>query len=174
MSHPVEMTSWIGDNNADLRLLVTQRMIPVIQRSSVMLKDWTRIQFGGFSQQKEAENMLYWVRRHMLYTPDPPDIEHIKWPSVMLSEIGRLGHSVGDCDDYVMLYATLVRSREIPTRIVLTAREPVLDGAGEYQFDHIYTRVRVDWQNWITVDPSSEGAMGWETNPRYLTEDFDV
>jgi hypothetical protein len=171
------MTSWIGDDNHAIRELVKDRMIPRIRDAGANrgVREWARVNFGQDTQAHEAELILYWVRRHMIYTPDPPDVEHVKWPSALFDEIRRLGHATGDCDDYVMLYASITTARDIPTRLVITARHPVVDGTGEYQFDHIYTRVRPDsGQDWIPVDPSSEGAMGWETTERYLTEDFDA
>jgi transglutaminase-like putative cysteine protease len=177
MAQPVEMTSWIGDDNDAIRELVRDRMIPRIKDAaeSRTVREWARINFAQVTQAEEAESILYWVRRHMLYTPDPPDIEHVKWPSALFDEIRRLGHATGDCDDYVMLYAAITRARDIPTQLRITARKPVVDGTGEYQFDHIYTRVKPDYGGaWIPVDPSSEGAMGWETTERYLTEDFDA
>ncbi len=176
MPRPVEMTSWIGDDNDAIRDLVKQRMIPRIRDAgrSQQVREWARINFGNMSQAAEAEHILYWVRRNMVYTPDPPNVEHVKWPSALFDEIRRLGHATGDCDDYVMLYATLTVARDIPTRLTIAARHPVVDGTGEYQFDHIYTRVQLDAGDWRPVDPSSEGALGWETPERYLTEDFDV
>lgn len=177
MPRPVEMTSWIGDDNDAIRDLVKNRMIPRIRDAAQnrLVQTWARINFGQSNQKNEAENILYWVRRSMIYTPDPPDVEHVKWPSALFDEIRRLGHATGDCDDYVMLYATVTAARNIPTQLRVAARHPVVDGTGEYQFDHIYTRVKPDYgQDWIPVDPSSEGALGWETPERYLTEDFDV
>jgi transglutaminase-like putative cysteine protease len=177
MARPVEMTSWIGDDNDAIRELVKNRMIPRIRNAAQapQVREWARINFAHTTQAEEAERILYWVRRHMIYTPDPPDVEHVKWPSALFDEIRRLGHATGDCDDYVMLYAAITSARDIPTRLVIAARHPVVDGTGEYQFDHIYTRVQLDsGQDWTPVDPSSEGALGWETPERYLTEAFDV
>jgi hypothetical protein len=176
MPRPIEMTSWIGDDNNAIRELVKDRMVPRIRDAghARTVREWARINFGQGTQVEEAESILYWVRRHMVYTPDPPEVEHVKWPSALFDEIRRLGHATGDCDDYVMLYAAITAARDIPTRLTITARHPVVDGTGEYQFDHIYTRVKPDAGDWIPVDPSSEGAMGWETSERYLTEDFDV
>lgn len=176
MPNPVEMVSWIGDDNNAIRDLVRNRMVPRIRDAAdhPAVQQWSKIQFGHEDQEREAEAMLYWVRRHMTYTPDPVDIEHIKWPSALFYEINRLGSATGDCDDYVMLYATLTASRGIPTQVRIAARHQVVDATGEYQFDHIYVRVKLNsGQAWTVVDPSSEGALGWEV-ATYNTEDFDV
>lgn len=175
MPRPVEITCWLPDDNAGIRLIVEERMIPRIL-ASVQLPHLALFanSFERQTREQEAVELFYWVRGHMVYTPDPPDEEVIKWPSVLMDEIWRLGHAVGDCGSYVMLYATLLAIRRIPTRLVTIARQPVGDGAGEAQFDHIYTRVNLIGSEWTPADPTGTVAFGWEYDPVYHLEEYDI
>jgi hypothetical protein len=174
MPRPVEITRWVPDDNSGIRLIVQEHMIPRI-RDSIHLSHIALFvnAFQRQTQQQEAEALFYWVRGHMLYTPDPPDEELIKWPSVLMDEIRRLGRALGDCDDYVMLLATFTLCRGIPTRLVVIARQPLDDGAGQHQLDHIYLSLNLDGE-WTPVDPTGEVAFGWEYEPVYRREEFDV
>ena len=173
---PVEMARWIPDDNSGVRYAVQERMIPRIVQSAQYADIVTFANaFQRETQAQEAEALLYWVRGHMLYTPDPPGEEYIRWPTVLMAEIRSQRRAVGDCDDYVMLYATLTVARHIPTSIILIAREPLNDGAGEYQFDHIYTGLAIGPRDeMVPVDPTGDVAMGWEYERVYLKEVYPI
>jgi transglutaminase-like putative cysteine protease len=175
MPRPVELARWVPDDNSGVRFIVQERMIPRILSSAKLVDIATfAAAFDRDTVQQSAESLMYWVRGHMIYTPDPPDEEFIRWPTVLMAEIRQLGTAVGDCDDYVMLYAALTVARQIPTRIVLIARHDVDDGAGQHQFDHIYTEVEIEDNVWVPVDPTGDVAFGWEHEPVYRKEKFDV
>lgn len=167
MPRQVEIVRWVPDDNSGIRLIVQERMIPRIRESAYLPSIALFANpFERAQPQQTVEALLYWVRGHMIYTPDPPDEELIKWPSVLLDEIRRHGQALGDCDDYVMLFATLVHARGIPIRLVTIARKLVDDGAGQPQLDHIFTRVFIDGE-WIGVDPTGDVALGWEHGQHY-------
>lgn len=176
MPRPVELTRWVPDDNNGVRIIVREHMIPRIVQSAQYADIVTFANaFQRETQAQEAEALLYWVRGHMLYTPDPPGEEYIKWPTVLMNEIRTLGRAVGDCDEYVMLYGTLTVARHIPTSLVVIAREPLDDGAGEYQFDHIYTALAVGpREELVPVDPSGDVAMGWEYERVYNKEVYPI
>jgi hypothetical protein len=56
---------------------------------------------------------------------------------------------------------------------VLIARQPLDDGAGQHQLDHIYLSLNLDGE-WTPVDPTGEVAFGWEYDSVYRREEFDV
>lgn len=175
MARPVDLTRWVPDDNSGVRKIVREHMIPAMVAASRHADIVTFANaFVRETQQQEAEALLYWTRGHMVYTPDPPNEELIKWPSVLMNEIRVHGQALGDCDDYVMLYATLLLARGIETRIVLIARQAVDDGSGQYQFDHIYVEALLD-DEWTPIDPTSDQvALGWEHHPAYRKEAFDI
>ena len=177
MARPVEITRWVPDDNSGIREIVTQRMIPRIRESAGQSHVYLFANpFERAQPEQSLSALLYWVRGHMIYTPDPPDEELIKWPSVLLDEIRRHGQALGDCDDYVMLFAALAVALGFQVRLVVIARKNVDDGAGQAQLDHIYTRVFVDGA-WLGVDPTGDVALGWEHGqhyPIYREEVYDV
>jgi transglutaminase-like putative cysteine protease len=177
MARPVEITRWVPDDNAGIRMIVAESMIPRIRESIHLPSVYLFTNpFERAQPEQTISALLYWVRGHMIYTPDPPNEELIKWPSVLLDEIRRHGQALGDCDDYVMLFATFALSRGFAVRLVTIARKEVDDGAGQMQLDHIYTRVLIDGE-WIAVDPTGDVALGWEHGqhyPVYREEVVDV
>ncbi len=174
MAQHVEVRWLVGDDNDAVRWIVQQRMIPRLHTARVHMVQWARM-FASSTQEETVTRMLYWVRGHMLFTDDPPGEELIKSPLALMQEIAMLQRAVGDCDDYVMLFGGLVHAADVPLRLTVMARKPVLDITGnEYQIDHVYTHVRMDNTDWIPIDPTGTAAIGWEQTPHYLKESYDV
>jgi transglutaminase-like putative cysteine protease len=63
---------------------------------------------------------------------------------------GRLG----DCDDQVVLLATLLEAVGYPTRFVVSG----YNDPG--QFEHVYLQAWLNDQ-WVNMDPTEQHPMGW-------------
>lgn len=86
---------------------------PAIRRAAVKIA-------GGIVNDDDrgnAERLARFVRRALVYVKDPLDAEFIQAPDVLLLEIVAQGRAHGDCDDHVLLYASLAQSLGIPTEI---------------------------------------------------------
>ena len=64
-----------------------------------------------------AARLAAFVRRAVVYVADPINTEFIQTPDVMLTAINDTGHTTGDCDDHVLLFASLAESLGIATDI---------------------------------------------------------
>lgn len=105
--------------------------------------------------------LFEWVRAHMLYTPDYNNgsiIEEIQTPGHTLDEIARLGRAIGDCDDYVVLLASLYVRRG--HRVVLVAISRHVDQL----LDHVFLTVDGIAADGIVAEP-----FGWEVPTSEVT-----
>ena len=100
------------------------------------------------NQLAEAQALFDLVQTGIRYTRDINGVETLSTPIMTLQ--GRLG----DCDDQVVLLATLLESVGYPTRFIVAG----YNYPG--QFDHVYLQAWLDDQ-WINMDPTEQHPMGW-------------
>lgn len=83
--------------------------------------------------------------RRFLFAPDPPEVELLKTPQLMLEEAAETGHARGDCDDAAILGASLALRMGLQARFVVLGFEP----NGPY--GHVYAEVW-DGRRWLDLD----------------------
>ncbi len=66
----------------------------------------------------QISRLTEYVRRAMIYQADPWNSEFTQTPDVLLLQINRLGYARGDCDDHVLLFASLAEALGIYAEIV--------------------------------------------------------
>jgi len=96
----------------------------------------------------EIEAVYNFVRDNVRYTKDVVGIETLATPDKTLAL------RYGDCDDMVVLLATLLESIGYPTRMVIED----YSGAG---WEHVYLLVALD-NRMIPLDPTEMVAAGWQ------------
>lgn len=69
-------------------------------------------------QLTSALKLADYVKRGLVYQADPFNSELTQTPDVLLLQINRRGYAAGDCDDHVLLFASLAESLGIYTEIV--------------------------------------------------------
>ena len=99
-------------------------------------------------QLAEAQALFDLVQQGIRYTRDINGVETISTPLMTLQ--GRLG----DCDDQVVLLATLLESIGYPTRFVVAG----YNYPG--QLEHVYLQALLNDQ-WVDMDPTEQYPMGW-------------
>ncbi len=97
--------------------------------------------------------LTQWVKSHVKYVPDPDGTELIIGPFRMLGEINASGLSHGDCDDHVLLLASLLRSIGIDSRVVATKIN------GSALFNHVILEVDNGRGSWVDVDPVAKAGF---------------
>ena len=100
------------------------------------------------NQLAEAQALFDLVQTGIRYTRDINGVETISTPIMTLQ--GRLG----DCDDQVVLLATLLEAVGYPTRFVVSG----YNDPG--QFEHVYLQAWLNDQ-WVNMDPTEQHPMGW-------------
>lgn len=100
---------------------------------------------GARSELEKIIRIFNWIKSHIRYTPDPDDIEQLKTPTRMLTEISQQGHARGDCDDYTILFNSVLEAAGIRTRI------KVLNTAGYRNFNHVVPEAQHS-KGWIMLD----------------------
>ncbi len=98
----------------------------------------------------EIEALFDWVRRNVRYTRDIHRVELLHSPRRMLEL------RAGDCDDMVILLASMLEATGHPTRLVLVGSNP----RKPRLFTHIYLEVLFRTR-WIPLDPTMRKPMGW-------------
>lgn len=115
--------------------------LPAIRRAAVVIA-------GGIVNDDDRGNaarLASFVRRAIVYVKDPLDAEFIQSPDVLLLEIARRGRAHGDCDDHVLLYASLAQSLGIATEIAGVMLAPTI------VFNHVIAISAIDGEA-IEVD----------------------
>lgn len=64
-----------------------------------------------------VDRLARFVKSALVYLKDPINAEFIQTPDVLLLEIARSGRAYGDCDDHVLLFASLAESIGVPTQV---------------------------------------------------------
>ncbi len=82
-------------------------------------------------QAGHVTRLARFVRTSMVYVKDPLNAEFTQSPDVLLLQIHKTGRAEGDCDDHVLLFASLVESLGIYCEIV------AVKGPGSATFDHV-------------------------------------
>jgi transglutaminase-like putative cysteine protease len=100
------------------------------------------------NQLAEAHALFDLVQHGIRYTRDINGVETISTPLMTLQ--GR----IGDCDDQVVLLATLLEAVGYPTRFVVAGYN--VPG----QLEHVYLQALLDGQ-WVDMDPTEQYPMGW-------------
>jgi transglutaminase-like putative cysteine protease len=96
----------------------------------------------------EVEAVFNWVRDHIRYLKDVNQVETLTTPDRTL----QLGY--GDCDDQVVLLASMLESIGYPTRLVIAGYfDPAI-------FEHVYLQTQIQNQ-WIDLDPTEQMPMGF-------------
>lgn len=88
--------------------------------------------------------------RHVLFTPDPVELELVQAPRLQIENITATGRAFGDCDDIATLGAALGLSAGFPARYVVLAFEP----SGPWE--HVYTELLASDGTWAELDTSRE------------------
>jgi transglutaminase-like putative cysteine protease len=100
----------------------------------------------------EIRRLFHFVRDHVRYVADVVDTETVFRPEITL----RM--RCGDCDDKVVLLASLLESIGIRTCMVVGG----YNVAGVWE--HVYLRAEVTdgCGDYIGMDPTEDEALGWE------------
>ena len=96
----------------------------------------------------EACALFEYVRQTIRYVRDVWGAETLAAPHITLAR------QLGDCDDQVVLLASMLEAAGYPKRLVVTAYQA--PGAWE----HVHLEVYADGQ-WIACDPTEHEGMGW-------------
>lgn len=107
----------------------------------------------------EMKTLFYWIKRNFRFLSDTDKRELLHEPRLIL----RQGH--GDCDDFVILSAAMLKAIGHPARIALTASNP----KHKHLYSHVYTEV-LDRNSgtWHGFDPSVPDAkFGWKPSRVY-------
>jgi transglutaminase-like putative cysteine protease len=116
-------------------------------------------QAGAVSRDSAAEinAIFWWAKTHMRFQKDVSGGEYVCTPRYLLRTMA------GDCDDYVVLIGSLLKSIGIPIRIVTIAADREEPG----RLSHVYLEAMSHGQ-WIPLDATqAQSAPGWQP-PRYF------
>ena len=105
----------------------------------------------------EAKAIFKWLKANVRFVSDPHTVE-------LLHDVDAiLKHRAADCDDFVILGASLLRSVGIAARVVIIGAVPQYPDT----FSHTYLQVLIPRRGWIGFDTSVvKSTFGWEP-PKY-------
>ncbi len=102
-------------------------------------------------QWEHAARLAQFVKDSVVYVADPVNAEWVVTPEVMLGEILRTGRTSGDCDEHVLLFASLAEAIGIPCDIA-----SVVSVTG-VTWDHVIAVLTLDGRE-IDLDLCAKGA----------------
>lgn len=144
---------WTGTNQtvAKVRQIVIQSLTDpvVVQTAQNLVRN-----LPERDKDAEIEAISDFVRNRVRYTNE--GIETLKTPRVMLDEIRQYGRAVGDCDDHVILWASLHRA------VGSKVRYQVISQRRDQIANHIYAEVFSPTRGWITDELIVKNQpLGW-------------
>lgn len=107
-----------------------------------------------------------WVRNNVTFRKDPASAALMANPPAAPAEIEllirpidllRMERPTGDCDDFSMLTAALLRTAGIPCQLVTIAADPEQPN----DWSHVYVQAEIDGRA-IALDASHGTHLGWE------------
>ena len=105
------------------------------------------------------------VRNKVKYNKDPFGFEKITTPELMIEQYLRGEPISGDCDDKVLLLASLLMNKGFPVRIV--GAHYLMGEGGRNEINHVYLEFKDitardprKREKWIPLDPSYSGKFG--------------
>jgi hypothetical protein len=107
-----------------------------------------------------VDEVFYWTKQWMTFRDDPPEVELLIEPRLMVRLPEHLRH--GDCDDFTMLAGALLEAAGIEWRIVTIKA----DQAAPDLWSHVYLEALVDGE-WIALDTSHGPEPGWTAPRKY-------
>lgn len=111
----------------------------------------------------EVRAVSDFVRSKIRYTSEA--VETLSTPRLLLDEIRRHGRATGDCDEFVLLWGSLLRVLGHPIRAVTISQRP------DQKANHIYGQVFIKGRGWVTDDTIiKRKPLGWEIPKRKLTK----
>jgi transglutaminase-like putative cysteine protease len=99
--------------------------------------------------QRNIRDVLWFVRTHLKYVPDPDGAEYVVSPVRLLQQLLAGQPPKGDCDDHVLLLNSMLLSIGIPAKVV---------GVSLYdqsRFDHVISSVYTG-NRWEDMDPCAK------------------
>lgn len=96
----------------------------------------------------EVERLFNYVKNNIRYTRDVYEVETLQTPDKTL-EFGY-----GDCDDMVLLLATLLLAIGHPVRFVAMGMEPG-------RFSHVFLETKIG-ADWVALETTEPVGVGWE------------
>lgn len=102
----------------------------------------------------QAQAILAWVREHTFYVHDPIGKELVKDADFMMRELQESGTIPSDCDDQVVLTASLLRAVGIDA-------EPIVVSPDQGTYTHVLLRYHSPKIGWVTMDPITRNGLGW-------------
>ena len=155
-------------------LITLDRMAELIRDPSPAVAAWAdhladTAEAAGADDAAIAEAVFEWVRLHMVYVEDQDShdvVEEIRTPDYLLDEIARLGHAIGDCDDFVLLLGALYQALGYGVLLVAI-------GLTDDNLEHVYLHV-VTPAGQIPADPIRPEDFGWEVAEEDRTAQYVV
>lgn len=143
---------------AAMRALVdADALAPAVQRAA-----W-RAAAGATTARKRAEDVFWWIKQHVRFVEDaelarplsgtPDEDEVLVRPIDLLA----MPCPAGDCDDFSMLCAAMLRVLGVPSEFVTVAA----NRKTPEMYSHVYVRAATE-DGWLALDCSHGPRPGWE------------
>jgi hypothetical protein len=163
----------IPDGNPGV-IITLDRMAELIREPSPHVTAWAEhlvdvAERHDASDLLLAETVFEWVRLHMVYVEDQDSlgvVEEIRTPEYLLDEIARVGHALGDCDDFVLLLGALYKALGWGVYLVAI-------GLNDDLLEHVYLHV-VTPEGQVPADPIRPEPFGWEVAEEDRTAQYVV
>lgn len=146
------------------RLVEESARYPEVKRVAVLATQGCGpVAFGCF-----VRKIYDFVKARMRYVPDTHEVEEITAPWVHARRFLSEGASYGDCDDFSVVEAALLKSVGVPVRLTVIA-SPKHGGF----YDHVRAEANVAGQ-WIPLETTSAKLQFGQSIPDLRRFDTEV
>jgi hypothetical protein len=152
------------------------RMICAATSSPIMTRIASELERGPADEMATARRVFDWCASHIEFFPDDPvlvkvlgfqqALELLIDPPLLVS----MPHPAGDCDDFTMLAATLLRILGVPVELVTIAA----DRKDPNLFTHVYLQLVLASGERLVCDFSHGPYPGWEAARHYRRQVWNL
>jgi hypothetical protein len=163
---PVDPTNTDSSTNQTIRDMVrivtaSYRSLPVCQVVHYCLSSLP----AKSSRRDVVRSIFQWIKSHVKFVEDETMLAHmlgyqqtdkelLLYPQVVLS----MPQPMGDCDDFSMLMASMLRAVGIKCWFVVIAADEMIPG----KWSHVYLKCWLeDERNMLSLDPAYGDNIGW-------------
>jgi Transglutaminase-like superfamily len=131
---------------------------------------------GATSAREIAERIFAWIKAHVQFREDHiaaamAGIEDPLEAEVLIRPVDLLAMPMpqGDCDDFSMLTAAMLRAMGVPSQFVTVAAEADMPDV----YSHVYVEAQLDGVA-VPIDSSHGPRVGWSVPPKGKTRRWPV
>lgn len=173
----VELRPTDDDNQATAHTIRRMSQYVIEDATEEIVRRAAHEAIRRYPDRDPLEAVFEWVRRRLALVDDADLARHLRGVPdaanaeilIRPADILRMPQPQGDCDDYAMLTAAMLRALGVPASF----RTVAADGPDSDHFSHVYPVAHWGGKE-VAIDASHGPRVGWEVRPTGKTHTWAI